>query len=80
MANVTTVIHIHKKKWDQRGKSKFSRVNITRPEMGKQNIQYMYMDQRGKSKFSRVNITRPEMGKQNIQYMYKLQRSDNKKM
>ena len=25
-------------------KKKFSGVNITRPEMGKQNIQYMYKD------------------------------------
>ena len=50
MANVTTEIHIHKKKRDQRGKSKFSRVNITRPEMGKQNIQYMYKLQRSDNK------------------------------
>ena len=38
------------KKRDQRGKSKFSRVNITRPEMGKQNIQYMYKLQRSDNK------------------------------
>ena len=50
MANVTTVIHILKKNWDQRRKSKFSRVNITRPEMGKQNIQYMYKLQRSDNK------------------------------
>ena len=51
MANVTTEIHIQKKKKrDQRGKSKFSRVNITRPEMGKQNIQYMYKLQRSDNK------------------------------
>ena len=43
-------IFIKKKKWDQRGKSKFSRVNITRPEMGKQNIQYMYKLQRSDNK------------------------------
>ena len=39
-----------KKKRDQRGESKFSRVNITRPEMGKQNIQYMYKLQRSDNK------------------------------
>ena len=40
-----TIIHIYKKR-DQRRKKKFSRVNITRPEMGKQNKQYMYKLQR----------------------------------
>ena len=42
---ITTVIHIYKKR-DQRIKKKFSRVNITRPDMGKQNKQYMYKIQR----------------------------------
>ena len=42
---ITTVIHINKKR-DQRRKKKFSRVNITRPKMGKQNKQYMYKLQR----------------------------------
>ena len=42
---ITTVIHIYKKR-DQRRKKKFSRVNTTRPEMGKQNIQYMHKLQR----------------------------------
>ena len=41
----STVIHIYKKH-DQRRKKKFSRVNIARPEMGKQNKQYMYKLQR----------------------------------
>ena len=38
---ITTVIHIYKTH-DQRRKKKFSRENITRTEMGKQNKQYMY--------------------------------------
>ena len=50
MANATTVIYISlkkktlkktKTKQDQRRKKKFSRVNITRPEMGQQNKQHM---------------------------------------
>ena len=50
MANATTVIYISfkkktlkkkKQKQDQRRKKKFSRVNITRPEMGQQNKQHM---------------------------------------
>ena len=50
MANATTVIYIslkkniskkNKQKQDQRRKKKFSRVNITRPEMGQQNKQHM---------------------------------------
>ena len=46
MANATT-FHLKKKplkkkqKQDQRRKKKFSRVNITRPEMGQQNKQHM---------------------------------------
>ena len=50
MANATTLIYISlkkkklkktKTKQDQRRKKKFSRVNITRPEMGQQNKRHM---------------------------------------
>ena len=56
MANATTVIYISfkkktlkkkKQKQDQRRKKKFSRVNITRPEMGQQNINSTCKSYRG---------------------------------
>ena len=52
MANATTfnfkkTIKKKKQKQDQRRKKKFSRVNITRPEMGQQNINSICKSYRG---------------------------------